>query len=161
MEKAIYGEDRNILQAIVEAHEGKDKNMEKICEKYKISQENKEYTMKLMTIIKDADALDRVRLDHNSTFRMETNLDPRYLRNDSAKQLLNASYQLETLTDKVSFDRILAYRTEEQTPIQASPMKKRRDEFMQGMKRGVSQVPVIIKDTKETIKNKLVDRGEK
>lgn len=57
--------DKKILQAIVEAHEKKDKKMDKICKKYKIDQQDVEYTKKLMIILKDADALDRVRLDMN------------------------------------------------------------------------------------------------
>lgn len=107
-------EDKNILRAVVEAHEGKDEAMDKICEKYHISEENKEYTKKLMAILKDADALDRVRLDLNTGIMM-TDLNPKYLRTDTAKRLLNASYQLEGLTNKISFERILAYKTEEQT----------------------------------------------
>lgn len=58
-------EDRKILQAIVEAHEAKDKKMDKICKKYKIEPQKIEYTKQLMNILKDADALDRVRLDTN------------------------------------------------------------------------------------------------
>ena len=107
-------EDKNILKAVVEAHEGKDEIMDKLCGKYHISEEDKGYTKKLMTILKDADALDRVRIDFNKGI-MITDLNPQYLRTDTAKRLLDASYQLEGLTNKVSFDRILAYKTEEQT----------------------------------------------
>ena len=106
--------DKNILKAVVEAHEGKDEIMDKLCGKYHISEEDKGYTKKLMTILKDADALDRVRIDFNKGI-MITDLNPQYLRTDTAKRLLDASYQLEGLTNKVSFDRILAYKTEEQT----------------------------------------------
>ena len=107
-------EDKNILKAVVAAHEGKDEIMDKLCGKYHISEEDKGYTKKLMTILKDADALDRVRIDFNKGI-MITDLNPQYLRTDTAKRLLDASYQLEGLTNKVSFDRILAYKTEEQT----------------------------------------------
>ena len=106
--------DKNILKAVVEAHEGKDEIMDKLCGKYHISEEDKGYTKKLMTILKDADALDRVRIDFNKGI-MITDLNPQYLRTDTAKRLLDASYQLEGLTNKVSFDRILAYKIEEQT----------------------------------------------
>ena len=106
-------EDKNILRAVVEAHEAKDEVMDKICEKYHINEENKEYTKKLMTILKDADALDRVRLDFNKGITI-TDLNPKSLRTDTAKRLLNVSYQLEELTNKVSFDKILAYKAETQ-----------------------------------------------
>lgn len=118
-------EDKNILRAVVEAHEGKDEAMDKICEKYHISEENLEYTKKLMRILKDADALDRVRLDYNTGILI-TDLNPKYLRTNTAKRLLNASYQLEGLTNKVSFDKILAYKTEEQTEGESRPKAYRR-----------------------------------
>lgn len=118
-------EDKNILRAVVEAHEGKDEAMDKICEKYHISEENLKYTKKLMRILKDADALDRVRLDYNTGIVI-TDLNPKYLRTNTAKRLLNASYQLEGLTNKVSFDKILAYKTEEQTEGESRPKAYRR-----------------------------------
>ena len=118
-------EDKNILRAVVEAHEGKDEAMDQICEKYHISEENLEYTKKLMRILKDADALDRVRLDYNTGILI-TDLNPKYLRTNTAKRLLNASYQLEGLTNKVSFDKILAYKTEEQTEGESRPKAYRR-----------------------------------
>lgn len=111
----VYSEeDKNILKAVIEAHECKDETIDKLCQKYHISEQNKGYTKKLMTILKDADALDRVRLDFNLGI-MITELDPKYLRTNTAKRLLNASYQLEGLTNKISFDKILTYKVEEQT----------------------------------------------
>lgn len=118
-------EDKNILRAVVEAHEGKDEAMDQICKKYHISEENWKYTKTLMTILKDADALDRVRLDYNTGIVI-TDLNPKYLRTNTAKRLLNASYQLEGLTNKVSFDKILAYKTEEQTEGESRPKAYRR-----------------------------------
>lgn len=118
-------EDKNILRAVVEAHEGKDEAMDQICKRYHISEENWEYTKTLMTILKDADALDRVRLDYNTGIVI-TDLNPKYLRTNTAKRLLNASYQLEGLTNKVSFDKILAYKTEEQTEGEGRPKAYRR-----------------------------------
>jgi len=146
----VYSEeDRKILQDVIEAHEGKDKNMEKICKKYKISQENVEYTMQLIKIIKDADALDRVRLDINFPTRVHTDLDPRYLRTNGAKQLLNLSYQLESLTKKVSFDRILAYKTEEQK--EGGIIQTKRDKFVEDLKRGIVKVPQTVQKIKKTL----------
>ncbi len=118
-------QDKNILRAVVEAHEGKDEAMDQICKKYHISEENLKYAKKLMTILKDADALDRVRLDYNTGIVI-TDLNPKYLRTNTAKRLLNASYQLEGLTNKVSFDKILAYKTEEQTEGESRTKAYRR-----------------------------------
>lgn len=141
-------EDKRILQAVVEAHEGKDKNMDKVCKKYKISEENIEYTKRLMTVLKDADALDRVRLDLNLPIAMKTELNPKYLRTNTSKQLLNASYQLETLSKKISFDRILAYKTNEQTAMK----KTKREEFLDSLSVGISKTPETIKSIKKKLK---------
>lgn len=122
-------EDKNILKAVVEAHEGKDEIMDKLCGKYHVGEEDKEYTKKLMTILKDADALDRVRLDLNKGI-IVTDLNPKYLRTDTAKRLLNASYHLEGLTNKVSFDKILAYKTAEQTEENRAKAYRKELEFI-------------------------------
>lgn len=136
-------EDKKMLQAIIQAHEGKDKDMLKICKKYKIQEENIDYTIKLMEILKDADALDRVRLDLNLPISMKTDLNPQYLRTNTSKQLLNASYQLESLTKKVSFENILAYKTDEQQSIPTT--KSKRDIFVNELKKGIIEVPRKVK----------------
>ncbi|MCI8471009.1 MAG: HD domain-containing protein [Clostridia bacterium] len=106
-------EDKRTLQAIVEAHEGKDKDMEAICKKYKISSANIEMTKKLMTIVKDADALDRVRLDIDLPFMMKVDLNPDYLRTNTAKQFINASYELEALLKNVSIEELLSNQSKQ------------------------------------------------
>lgn len=141
--------DKKILKAIVEAQESKDKNMLKICEKYKIDEKDFEKTVQLMQIIKDADALDRVRLDLNIPTAMKTNLNPKLLRLNTSKQLLNASYQLEKLTQKVSFDRILAYKTEEQK--EGGEITTKREVFVDYLRQGISQTPNMIKKAKRAI----------
>ena len=154
-------EDKNILKAVVEAHEGKDEIMDKLCEKYHIGEEDKEYTKKLMAILKDADALDRVRLDFNKGI-MATDLNPKYLRTDTAKRLLNASYQLEGLTNKVSFDRILAYKTEEQT--EGTRAKAYRKELEFTPKNIIKPTPIAENDkttNHEEATNKKLESGKK
>lgn len=141
--------DKKILKAIVEAQESKDKNMLKICEKYKIDAKDFEKTVQLMKIIKDADALDRVRLDLNIPTAMKTNLNPKLLRLNTSKQLLNAAYQLEKLTQKVSFDRILAYKTEEQK--EGGEITTKREVFVDYLRQGISQTPNMIKKAKRAI----------
>lgn len=106
--KEYSKEDKRMLQAIVEAHEAKDKDMEAICKKYKVSIDKIDYIKKIMIILKDADALDRVRLDINLPFMMKTDLDPDYLRTNSSKQLINASYELEALLKNAKIEEILS-----------------------------------------------------
>lgn len=142
--------DKMIVQAIVEAHEGKDRNMFKICRKHKIKEEDMQYAMKLMAIIKDADALDRNRLDINLPVNVTTDLNPKYLRTDTSKRLLKASYQLKSLSKKVSFDRILAYKTEEQQ--EGGEIESKRDMFIDYLKKGVSQVTRTFESEKKDLK---------
>ena len=151
--------DKRILKAIVEAQESKDKNMLKICKKYKINEKDFEQTIQLMKVIKDAIALDRVRLDLNIPTTMKTNLNPKVLRLNTSKQLLNVSYQLERLTKKVSFDRILAYKTDEQK--EGGEISTKRDEFVDYLRQGISQTPNMIKKAQRTIqlsKEKIVTK---
>ena len=150
--KQYSNEDKRILQAVIQAHEGKDKDMMKICEKYKIPEENIDYTMKLMTILKDADALDRVRIDANLPIYMQTDLNPKYLRTNTSKQLLNASYQLETLSEKVEFDRIIAYKTDGQK--EGGIIENKREKFVENLRQGISEMPQTIKNMKKTLRLK-------
>lgn len=157
--KAYSDEDIRLLQAIVEAHEGKDKNMSKICKKYKVKEEEKLLAIQLMTILKDADALDRVRLDANYGVLMKTDMDPKYLRTNTSKQLLNASYQLESLYGKVSFDRIIAYKTDEQQ--EGGIIKSRKEKFAEALREGVTKYQPIVAKAKRKLslqKEKCVTR---
>lgn len=104
--KEYSEEEKRIVQAIVEAHEAKEQDIEKICKKYKISDSNIQFTKKIMEIIKDADALDRVRLDYGLPLT-KPNLNPDYLRTNSAKQFISLSYELEALSKIASMEEIL------------------------------------------------------
>lgn len=146
--------DKKILQAVVEAHEGKDKNMDKICRKYQIGEEDIEYTTQMMKIIKDADALDRVRLDLNIPIAMVTDLNPKYLRTNTSKQLLNASYQLEALSKKVPIEGILAYKTDGKQEFPKSAIEEKRDEFMEYLRQGITQAPKVMQNMNKTLKLK-------
>lgn len=142
-------EDKNILKAIIEAHEAKDKDMDKICKKYKINEEKLEYTKNLMKVLKDADALDRVRLDLNIGVAMTTDLNPKYLRLNTSKRLLNISYQLENLTKDVSFDRIISYKTDSQN--QNNELTK-REKFIENLKETARNLPEKVNTLKKVLK---------
>lgn len=87
-------EDRNMLYAIVDAHEGRDSDIDKIMNKYHISKENQDKVKFYAGVLKDADALDRARLSNQ--FYMD--LNPKYLRNREAKQLINFSFDLDNIS---------------------------------------------------------------
>ena len=87
--------------ALIEAHEGNKNKIYKMIEKYNIEDPKAiEQLLKLNSILRDADALDRVRLDVKFP-KYRVNLKPKYLDNKTSKQLLNASYQLEFLTEQI------------------------------------------------------------
>lgn len=148
--------DKRIIKAIINVHDSKDKNIEKVCKKYKI--ENIEYVTDLIKIIKDAELLDKTRLDKNTTLKMKTKLNPEHLKTNTAKQLLNLSYEFEELSKKVPFERILAYKTEYQKEINKSSAQIKRDEFINGLKKDISKSPEKIKKTLQLKKEKILSK---
>lgn len=83
--KDLNVEDKNILKVICITHSLNDRNFHKVAKKYKIK--NIKRCKKLFEILKDSDALDRVRLDYDA-------LDISYLRNKYSKSLVLAAYDL-------------------------------------------------------------------
>lgn len=84
-------EDLNIMATVIEYHEAGDSmaDVNKIFSKYNIEPNEVADVYKMATILKDADALDRVRFPNN--------LKTEYLRNDLASQLVKSSYQIQEL----------------------------------------------------------------
>ncbi len=94
----IYQDPKNLnlLKGIVELHSQSDKNASKIMKKYKI--ENEELFDLLFRILKDADALDRVRLTYMK--KRFSALNPNYLRIPDSKKLLKAAHSLNEFYEK-------------------------------------------------------------
>lgn len=88
----IYEQDINmrLLKAIVELHSLNDTAAEQIMIKYGIT--DKSYFYTLFSILKDADALDRVRITYMTP--KYSCLDPTYLRISYSKCLLLAAHEL-------------------------------------------------------------------
>lgn len=99
--KPYSREDKKMVMALVESHEGKPEKIDKLIKRYKLDPADAEIARSLSSAIRDADALDRARLDLNTPIRYSVNLKPKYLVNDTSKGLINAAYQLEFLTRKV------------------------------------------------------------
>lgn len=83
-------ENLQLLKAIIEIHSQLDKNAEAVIKKYQI--QNTEQFYILFSILKDADALDRVRLTYMK--KRFSSLNPAYLRLKESKELLKATHQL-------------------------------------------------------------------
>ncbi len=79
----LSGEPLRCLQAAVEAHSRPDRQMEQVLEKYEVS--TNEDARELTKLLKDADGLDRVRLDV---------LDTAYLRHPYSPGLEPVAWQL-------------------------------------------------------------------
>ena len=127
-------EDKDLLELLVEGHEGKDSNFDKLVKKYKIPEEKKDLAQKMLFVIKDADAVDRFRIYINFPFYMKTDLNPNYLRTNTSKRLLNVAYELEYLHANVEFSNLLSYRTERQEEEQKDSMQMQKEDFDTKMK---------------------------
>lgn len=84
----INYEDINYLQAIIEIHSIDESNIDMIVKKYDV---NKKRFDKMFKILKDADNLDRVRLDKTKNYSW---LDPNYLRLNVSHKLVKIARQL-------------------------------------------------------------------
>lgn len=77
--------DDGVIQAVIAAHSSDDKIMDETIREFIGPKDDFERTKKLAKLFKDADALDRVRINH---------LDPAYLRYDFSGELVDFSYEL-------------------------------------------------------------------
>ena len=87
-----YTQDElNKISAIIEFHDAPDTKeaLLNILKKYNIAESNYVNVYQIASILKDADALDRVRFPGN--------LNINYLRNDIAIKLIKASYQIQEI----------------------------------------------------------------
>jgi Inosine-uridine nucleoside N-ribohydrolase len=82
--------DIDMLKAVVELHSIDDKNFNKIKAKYNIKDEDR--FRLLYSILKDTDALDRVRLSYG--YPTYSSLNPNMLRNKDSYFLLKAAHEI-------------------------------------------------------------------
>jgi hypothetical protein len=81
----LKGNELNILKSIITCHSLPDTDFNKIAEEYKINDYNR--ALQLFQILKDADGLDRARLNH-PTIKIN------YLRNNISPSLIPIAYKL-------------------------------------------------------------------
>jgi hypothetical protein len=79
----INPDDKNILQAVITAHSANDNDMKDIIEEFEVK--NFDRAIFLTKLFKDADGLDRVRINR---------LDTSYLRNEFSKEIVDFAYVL-------------------------------------------------------------------
>lgn len=76
--------DKAILQGVIACHSCDDKLMEDTMKEFVEDESDMDRALRLAKFFKDADGLDRVRINH---------LDPAYLRNSYSKDLVDFSYE--------------------------------------------------------------------
>ena len=150
--KKYIEEDKKIVMALVESHEGKPDKKEKMIKKYGIQNlENINLAKRLNSVVRDADALDRVRIDSNTLFSYKVNLNPGFLVNDTSKRLINSAYQLEFLTKKTpNINNILRFGKPK--------MEEENRKFNKGLV--VDKQPVIILEKDKVIDSKQFTKDE-
>lgn len=101
---SIYeqAENKNLLYAIIELHSLDDKMENKIAQKYHLLN-NTRFPI-LWRILKDADALDRIRYDLG--YLDEFSFNPVYLRMKTSSYYIKASYELCTYYKKEKKENI-------------------------------------------------------
>lgn len=136
--------DKRIVRMIIEGHEGKDEKIDKLLKKYQIPEGDKDMAKQLLAVIKDADALDRARLTTKSAFSTKTNLDPKYLRYRSSKELMEFSYGLEYISSNIkNFEDILNYKNREPNAhYQTAESRKRENAFRNWLIKGAKSSEV-------------------
>lgn len=86
--------EANVVYAIIEAHSEQDKEIESVLHKYGITIKEFAYAKKLCSILKDAEALDKVRMFSNKNFVANRMLKTQLLKMPSSKKLINLVFQL-------------------------------------------------------------------
>ncbi len=94
--------NRSLLSAIIELHSLDDKLEEQIAQKYHL--ENNHSFPILWRILKDADALDRIRYDLG--YLDEFSFNPIYLRMPTSSSYIKASYELCTYYKNTKLESI-------------------------------------------------------
>lgn len=90
--------DVNKIAALIECHEIEDEQASfiSVFNKYCVPEEEYQQLLLLVSILKDADALDRT--------RFRNNLDTRYLRNSESFDLVKTSYQIQEIRGKIDLE---------------------------------------------------------
>lgn len=100
-------EERNMLYAVVEAHEAKPDQKHEIMSKYNIPEDKIADCYLFMSVLRDADALDRARLSNKFTM----DLKPEYLSIWESKSLINFSFDLNKLSELMPTEKIMKCET--------------------------------------------------
>lgn len=112
-QKGFSKNDIKLMQVVVEYHADIDDDFrfEKICDKYEIERNQRDYVKKIANILKDSDALDRVRF-----LNSDSKLNKQMLRFDFSKELIpiiKELYESYKSYDKQQFELSCRYIQEQ------------------------------------------------
>lgn len=103
-------DDRKLLYFLVEGHKIPNKKIDKLLDKYGIEEEKRSEYKLYLDVMKDANSLDRARLSSKNSM----NLNPKLLRLEFSKRLIDFSFDLEKLSTIVKDNSIMFYEIEKQ-----------------------------------------------
>lgn len=99
-QNSISSEDMRIISFMIEAHAIADSSIKELLEKYQVTESEQPQFLKLASILKDADGLDRIRISMDLPY---SKLNPNYLRTETALKLIRVSHELNECYQKQNF----------------------------------------------------------
>ena len=133
--------DTNIISMIIEGHEANENKIEKLLKRYCIPEEEQPLTKQLLTVVRDANVLDRAGRTRKTPFSTKTDLKPECLVLRSSKELLDFSYGLDYLSKSVgNFRDILNYKNREPGQhYQTFKRRRKKESFMKKFSQGIDE----------------------
>lgn len=92
--------DYNAMLAVIDAHSAYDKNIEGVLNKYDITLNEYNRVKNLCFVLKDAEALDKVRFFAESAINTERMLKSNLLKNKCSKQMVGLAFELNEYFNK-------------------------------------------------------------
>lgn len=96
----ISPQDMRMISFMIEAHAIADSSIKELLLKYQVTREEQALFLKLASILKDADGLDRIRISMELPY---SKLNPNYLRTETALRLIKVSHELNECYQKQYF----------------------------------------------------------
>ncbi len=126
---------------IIEGHEANENKIEKLLKRYCIPEEEQPLTKQLLTVVRDANVLDRAGRTRKTPFSTKTDLKPECLVLRSSKELLDFSYGLDYLSKSVgNFRDILNYKNREPGQhYQTFKRRRKKESFMKKFSQGIDE----------------------
>lgn len=97
---SLSSQDMRMILFMIEAHAIADSSVKELLIKYQVTKEEQTLFLKMASILKDADGLDRIRISMDLPY---SKLNPNYLRTETALRLIKVSHELNECYQKQYF----------------------------------------------------------